>query len=181
MNAPLAFLLAAALVAAPARAELIIADRSVPPQEFAYEHPFLRFLVFSSPETRGQAILPPAPVFVAPPPLIWRAPGATPPYPPAMPPAFNRGSAPSNRDLASYSLARAHAMGQGFYRRDNGWPLSLYYGPTTSWYGTPLYGGWTLSPYPPAAPGASHPSNRDNANYLIERAHQYSQDAYRTP
>ncbi|MCX8087253.1 MAG: hypothetical protein N3C63_10200 [Rhodocyclaceae bacterium] len=177
MNALRIVLLAASLAIFPARAELIVADKSVPPHEFAYEHPFLRFLVFSSPETRGQAILPPAPVFVAPPPLLWRAPGAMPPYPPATPRGFNLSGAPSNRDLASYSLARAHAMGQGVYRRENGW--SLYFGPTT-WLGTPLY-GWGAPAYPPVAPGASHPSNRDNASYLIERAHRFSQDAYRKP
>lgn len=179
MSAPFVFLLAAVILSAPARAELIVGDMSVPPQEFVYEHPFLRFLVFSSPETRGQAILLPAPVFVAPPPLIWRAPGSMPPYPPATPLAFNRSGTPSNRDLVSYSLARAHAMGQGVYRHNDGW--SLYYGPTTSWLASPLYGGWALSPYPTPAPGTSHPSNRDNASYLLERAHRFSQDAYRKP
>lgn len=176
MKAPL-ILLAAMIAALSARAELIVTDRGVPPHEFAYEHPFLRFLVFSSPETRGLAILPPAPTFVAPPPLIWRAPGNMPPYPPATPLGFNQSGAPSNRDLTSYSLARAHAMGQELYRRDNAW--SRYYGPTTG-FGAPLY-GWGVLAYPPVAPGARHPSNRDNASYLIERAHRFSQDAYRKP
>ncbi len=170
-------LLTAIALTLPAQAELIVADKSVPAQEFAYEHPFLRFLVFSSPEARGQAILPPAPTFVAPPPLIWRAPGTMPPYPPATPLGFNQSGTPSNRDLTSYSLARAHAMGQGLYRRDDAW--SLYYGPTT-WIGTPLY-GWGVQAYPPVAPGASHPSNRDNASYLVERARRCRRGAYRKP
>lgn len=155
-------------------AELLIADQA-PAVEY-YGHPVLRSLVFVSPETRAQSILPPAPVFVAPPSLIWRAPGAMPVYPPATVPGFNRPGSPSNRDVAAYNLARAHAFSQDLYRQDGN--TSLWYGPARQgdwlWLGAP-----TL--YPPLAPGLNHPSNRDNAGYLIERAHRFSQDAYRKP
>ncbi|WP_126443834.1 hypothetical protein [Sulfuricystis multivorans] len=171
--------LLSALASNAAQAELIIADKTVPPQELVYEHPFLHFLVFTSPEARGQAILPPAPVFVNPPPLIWRAPGTMPPYPPPTPPGFNRPGNPSSLDIASYNLARAHAMSQNLYRRENG--LALYFGPTSSVSGIMYSPAWSVWPYPPLAPGSSHPSNRDNASYLIERAHRFSQDAYRRP
>lgn len=168
-----------AVAAGAAQAELVVVDQNVPPHEFAYPHPFLRFLVFTNPVSRGQAILPPAPVFVTPPPLIWRAPGAIFPYPPATPPGFNRPGAPSPRDQASYLLARAHAMSQGVYRSDSSW--SLYLAPPSPTWTLPYGYGWGVSPYPPVAPAASHPSNRDNAAYLIERAHRFSQDAYRKP
>lgn len=162
-----------------ARAELILLDKTTAPQEFVHEHPFLRFLVFATPEARGQAILPPAPVFVPPPPLLWRAPVAMPPYPPATPLAFNRSGAPSNRDLAIYQLGRAHAMGQNLYRAPTG---AFLYDPVTLWWApAPSPYGWAFSSYPPPAPGSTHPSNRDNASYLIERAHRFSQDAYRKP
>lgn len=169
------------MVLTSARAELIISDKSVPPQEFTYQHPFLRFLVFASPEARGQAILPPAPIFIAPPPLIWRAPGTMPIYPPPTPPASNQRGAPSNRDVASYNVARAHAMSQGIYRIENAW--APYSNDTAmDWFNAPFYGwGWNTSPYPPVAPNSNHPSNRDNASYLIDRAHRFSQDAYRKP
>lgn len=170
-----AFLLTAALGnSEDVRAELLIVDQSVVAEY--HGHPVLRSLVFVSPEARARAILPPAPVYVAPAPLIWRAPGTVPMYPPAAPPGFNRPGAPSNRDVAAYNLARAHAFSQNLYRQDGN--ASLWYGPTRQddwfWLGAP-----TL--YPPLAPGLNHPSNRDNASYLIERAHRFSQDAYRRP
>lgn len=129
-----------------ARAELLIVDQTAQPDY--YGHPMLRSLVFASPESRAQAILPPAPVFVAPAPLIWRAPGPLTVYPPAAPPGFNRPGAPSNRDVAAYNLARAHAFGQDLYRRDG--DARAWYGPTRTydwrWMGDP-------SLYPPLAPG----------------------------
>lgn len=170
---------AALIAASTVQAELIVVDKSVAPQEFIYEHPSLHFLVFSIPEARGQAILPPAPVFVYPPPLIWRAPGTMPPYPPATLPGFNRPGSPTNRDIAIYNLGRAHAMSQNLYRQDAG--LGIYFGPSPSATGLLLGPAWNTWAYPPVAPGSNHPSNRDNASYLIERAHRFSQDAYRRP
>lgn len=165
---------AAALVSAGVHAEMLIDGRPVA-ADF-YGHPILRSLVFVSPEMRAKAILPPAPVFVAPAPLIWRAPGVIPVYPPATSPGFNRPGSPANRDVAAYSLARAHAFSQNLYRQDGN--VSLWYGPVRQddwpWLGAPML-------YPPLAPGLNHPSNRDNASYLIDRAHRFSQDAYRRP
>lgn len=173
----------AMLVTFSANAELLISDNSVEPQaDFQFGHPMLHFLVFSSAETRGQAILPPAPVFVAPPPLIWRAPSFMPPYPPATPTGFNQPGAPSNRDIATYSLARAHAMGQNLYdRRNNAWIAPTGAAPSVLSWPPPYSWSWGVNPYPPVAPGQTHPSNRDNASYLIDRAHRFSQDAYRKP
>ena len=159
------------------RAEIVLDATAEGPVYYA--HPLLHSLVFVSPEKRAQALLPPAPVFVAPPPLIYRAPASPVLYPPARAPGFNQGASPSNRDASAYSIARAHAFSQNLYRR-NGVSLSaggwVVY-PETGVY--PYYGWNTL--YPPLAPGLNHPSNRDNASYLIERAHRFSQDAYRQP
>lgn len=168
-----------------ASAELLIDDASLPPQEILYAHPALRSLVFVSPEARAQAILPPAPVFVAPAPLIWRAPGVSPLTPPPSPLAFNRSGSPSNRDLSAYAIARAHAFSQNLYRRDGApvSPIFLGYGGNGGWFwiGEAPTAFWLTPTYPPPAPGASHPSNRDNAASLLERAHRFSQDAYRRP
>lgn len=164
----------AALGSGGGHAELLIDGRPVTADY--YGHPVLRSLAFISPEMRAKAILPPAPVFVAPPPLIWRAPGVMPMYPPATPPGFNRPGSPANRDVAAYNLARAHAFSQNLYRQDGN--ASLWYGATRQtdwlWLGTPAL-------YPPLAPGLNHPSNRDNASHLLERAHRFSRDAYRKP
>ena len=176
------------------QAEVLLLSSATPEttQPGLYQHPLFPSLVFINPQTRGQAILPPAPVFVAPPPLLWRAPRTADsaamaiPYPPTASPGFNRSGSPSNRDLASYNLARAHAMSQRLYRRDTA--LNLHYGTASRpspmiWYGADTW-GWNAPyylHYPPAAPGQTHPSNRDNASYLIDRAHRYSQDAYRKP
>lgn len=171
---PCVLLLAVALSGGTIRAEVLIVDQSVTPDYYA--HPSIRSLMFVSPEARAQAILPPPPVFVAPAPLIWRPPGALPIYPPAPPPGFNRSGAPGNRDLAAYNLARAHAFSQNLYRHDGN--ARIWYGPTRSddwrWLGDPLL-------YPPLAPGLNHPGNRDNTSYLLDRAHRFSQDAYRKP
>jgi len=157
-----------------ALAELLIGES--PPVPEYYPHPVLRSLVFVTPESRAQAILPPAPYFVAPAPLIWRAPN--PIYPPPGPIGFNRSGAPSNRDVATYSVTRAHLFSQNLYRQGNR-GLTFWYGPSGSTYWL-----WSLADplfYPPPAPGMSHPSNRDNAAYLIERAHRFSQNGYRKP
>ncbi len=155
-------------------AEVLIMDSA---DDMGYHgHPVLRSLVFISPETRAQAILPPAAVFVAPAPLIWRAPGTISVYPPPSPLGFNSPGSPSNRDVVSYNLARAHAFSQNLYRRDGEAGNRLWFGPFrgNAWsvLGDPLL-------YPPLAPGLNHPSNRDNSSYLLERAHRFSQDDYR--
>ncbi len=158
------------------RAEILIDPAANTP--IYYAHPLLHSLVFVSPEARARSILLPAPIYVAPPPLIYRAPVGTIPYPPAGASGFNRSGAPANRDVAAYNIARAHAFSQNLYRKDDpvvalgGWLLY----PDGKTY---LYGWSTF--YPPNAPGSNRPSNRDNASYLIERAHRFSQDAYRRP
>jgi hypothetical protein len=164
------------------RAEIVLDATAEGPVYYA--HPLLHSLVFVSPEKRAQAILPPAPVFVAPPPLIYRAPASPVLYPPARAPGFNQGASPSNRDASAYSIARAHAFSQDLYRKNgvppfSGWGWIAYPGTGVYSYPYPYYGWNTL--YPPLAPGLNHPSNRDNASYLIERAHRFSQDAYRRP
>ncbi|MCX7898312.1 MAG: hypothetical protein N2441_10630 [Rhodocyclaceae bacterium] len=179
-------LIVIAYLAWPARAELIVVDTSAPPAEIYYAHPTVRSLVFVSPEMRAQAILPPSPVFVAPPPLIWRAPGTTPLSPPgAILLGVNRAWVPGNRDLAAWNIARAHAFSQDLYRRQDGAAATTLAGGSPAvgwlWVGSAPTALWLASPYPPPAPQASHPSNRDNATYLIERAHRFSQDAYRRP
>lgn|GEM_PF-3356101 len=172
--------IAASFAVLPVRAELLFDEKALGGDPF-YAHPALRSLVFVSPEARGQAILPPAPYFLAPPPLIWRAPGTSWLYPPSVSPGFNRPSAPNQRDLAAYHIARAHAMSQGLYKRND--ETAFWFGPAgpTGAY-LDAY-GWYASPwlYPPANPATGRPSNADNARYLIERAHRFSQDAYRKP
>jgi len=160
---------------ASAQAELVILDQSVAPQFDGYVHPALRSLVFLSHESRGQAILPAAPTFIAPPPLMYRAPGPVMPlYPLATLPGFNRSGAPTNLDMAGYSIARAHAMSQDLYRREG----SPVYVGANPWF---MPYAWPYAPYPPVPAGRSHPSNRDNNIYLLDRAHRFSQDAYRKP
>lgn len=167
------FLLALLLSSPASRAELLVAGRSVASEY--YSHPSLRSLVFVTPETRAQAILPPAPVFVAPAPLIWRAPSGALPSPPATLPGFNRSGAPANRDLAAYSVARAQAMRQDLHRKNG---AIIWFGPVYPddwfWFGASPY-------YSPPAPGLTRPGNRDNARQLVERAHRFSQDAYHKP
>ena len=171
--------LLASLIPALASAEIIVsADSPLTEYAYAYEHPALRSLVFVSPESRQMAILPPAPFFIAPPPLLLRAPTTMPLYAPVNTiPGVNMPAHPSNRDNATYNLQRAHGFSQNMFREDS----SLY-------LGTPAYGyGWLTggSVYPPAAtPGfnqPARPSNRDNATYLMDRAHRFSMDGYRQP
>lgn len=145
-------------------------------QGYAYAHPALRSVVFISPESRQMAILPPAPVFIQPPPLLWRAPSPFPVYPPAsVATAPNMSTRPSNRDVTTYHLQRAHGFGQELFYRDT--YLSLGIGPLTSSY----WSGGVMPAYPPAAAGSNRPSNRDNTTYNLERAHRYSMDAYKKP
>lgn len=160
----MAFLLALLLTSTASRAEIHIVDRSVVGEYYA--HPLFRSLVFVTAETRAQAILPPAPVFVAPAPLIWRAPLS--PSPP-VPPVSERFATSLNTSLAAYSADRAQAMRQGLHRKKS----------TIVWLG-PLYPeDWLCfgvsSCYSPAASRLTHPNNLDNARNLAERAHRFSQ------
>jgi len=172
------FVLLASLVVPLAHAEIVLLPGSGP-QPYVHEHPALTSLVFVSPETRAQAMLPPGAVFVPPPPLLMRAPGAMPAYPPASyPPGFNAPARPSNRDSGTYLLQRAHSFSQNLYRADS--PLPRLY------FGMSVPGWMTYGPaYPPVAPPAfnqpARPSNRDNTTYNLDRAHTFSRDGYRKP
>ncbi len=165
----------------PAQAEIILLEGgqaiSAEPA-YAYAHPALRSLVFSSPQARDVAILPPAPYFVSAPPLLLRAQVPYAAYPPVVySSGINQPLRPSNRDAASYSLYRAHAFSQKAYEADNYETAALYAWPNT--YGLMPY-------YPPVNAGGgfnqpARPSNRDNASYNLERAHRFSMDAYKRP
>lgn len=166
------------LLTPPASAEIVVAPNALAGAFYAYEHPALRSLVFVSPEARQMAILPPAPVFITSPPLLMRAPTAMPTYPPViMQPGINVPAHPGNRDNVNYILQRAHGFSQNLYRED----ASFYSGAPAYGYGWLTYG----SAYPPVAtPGfnqPARPSNRDNATYLMDRAHRFSMDGYRQP
>ncbi|WIM04923.1 MAG: hypothetical protein OHM77_09450 [Candidatus Nitricoxidivorans perseverans] len=175
-------------VAAPAGAEILFLEggrvASAEPDN-AYRHPSLRSVVFVSPEARQMAILPPAPVFVPPPPLLWRVP--TPfivPPPGSAAIGINASTRPSNRDVASYNLQRAHNFSRNLYDKDTylnyfgaSSPLSPY------WYS--YYGAFGPA-YPPAAGNGgfnqpARPSNRDITTYHLDRAHRFGMDAYKKP
>lgn len=172
------------LVGSPVLAEIILLDsgKAVSVESaYVYTHPALRSLVFSSPQSRDMAILPPAPYFLSSPPLLMRAPAPYLDYL-AYPPAvyqsgINSPVRPSNRDVTSFNISRAHAFSQKQYYSNNetDTPTVLY-----SWsYGALPY-------YPPTnASGGfnqpARPSNRDNATYNLERAHRFSRDAYKKP
>lgn len=140
-------------------------------RSYSFAHPALPSVVFITPEARQMAILPPAPVFIQPPPLLWRVPSPFPAYPPVAP----GSSRPSNRDLATYNLQRAHGFSQELFYRDTYLNLGAPAYPLSYWP------GGFMPAYPPVAPGRSHPSNRDNNTYNLERAHRYSMDAYKKP
>lgn len=184
--------LMAAFVAAPVQAEIVFLEggqvASAEPA-YAYQHPSLRSVVFVSPEARQLAILPPAPVFVQPPPLLWRAPSSVfPIYPPAsVPVGINASNRPSNRDVATYHLQRAHTFSQDLYNKNTyinlGSNLTIYPYGYGNYYG---YGATYSYPYPPVVGTGGfnqpiRPSNRDNAAYNLERAHNFSMDRYRKP
>lgn len=167
-----------ALSAAPTSAEiLLMADGGAASVEagYAFAHPNLRSVVFISSEARQMAILPPAPVFVQPPPLLWRAPSPFPLYPPAsVVVGPNTSSRPSNRDVTTYHLQRAHGFSQELFYRDGVLSLGTA-NPLSYWSGT------VMPVYPPVAPGSRRPSNRDNTTYNLERAHRFSMDGYKKP
>lgn len=172
---------------APAGAEILLLEDGAVSMDAgsAYVHPTLRSVVFISPEARQMAILPPSPIFVQPPPLLMRAPSPFPVYPPAgAVTGVNSSARPSNRDVTTYHLQRAHSFGQGLYNRDT--YLSLGFGTLNNGIQlgtTPFayWGGTVMPAYPPPAPGSTRPSNRDNTTYNLERAHRFSMDAYKKP
>ena len=174
----------AALFTAPmATAEIILKDgggTAAAEPGYAFAHPAMGSVVFVSPEARQMAILPPGIVFVQPPPLLMRAPSLFPVYPPASPThGLNSSSRPSNRDVVTYHLQRAHGFSQELFYRDTYLTFGTAPSISTSPY---LYWNSGVMPaYPPAAPGSSRPSNRDNTTYNLERAHRYSMDAYKKP
>ena len=167
----------------PVSAEIILLDGdkavSVEPS-YAYAHPRLRSVVFSSPQYREMAILPPDPYFMGTPPLLMRAPMPFIPYPPAVyPSGINYPARPSNRDVTTYNLARAHAFSQEYYHPGaySGYAASPFL------YASPYS---TMPYYPPVNRAVgfnqpARPSNRDNTTYNLERAHRFSMDAYRKP
>jgi hypothetical protein len=172
-------------LALPAGAEIVFLDGgkvASADSEYAYQHPSLRSVVFVSPETRQLAILPPSPIFLAPPPLLWRSPTAMPVFPPAaITNSLYSAARPTNQDMTNYHLQRAHAFSQEAYYRDN---------TTLNLVGSsvPLYGyGYGYSSFgpaypPPMVPGfnqPARPSNQSMNAYNLERAHRYSMDAYK--
>jgi hypothetical protein len=172
-------------LALPAAAEIVFLDGgqvASTDAEYAYQHPSLRSVVFVSPETRQMAMLPPAPIFLAPPPLLWRSPTAIPLYPPAaIANGLNTGTRPSNQDMANYNLQRAHGFSQQLYYRDT-YLLNLG-GAAVPLYGYG-YGYGSLGPAypPPMTPGFNQPARPSNQSmniYHLDRAHRYSLDAYK--
>ena len=80
-------------------------------------------------------------------------------------------------DGTTYHLQRAHGFGQELFYRGAG--LNLHIGSPSYPFS---YWNYNLMPaYPPAAPGSTRPSNRDNTTYNLERAHRFSMDAYKRP
>lgn len=186
----LVYVVLATMAGAPAQAEIVFLENggvSSAEPAYAYQHPSLRSVVFVSPEARQMAILPPVPVFVQPPPLLWRAPSALPIYPPAsLAVGVNASTRPSNRDVAAYHLQRAHTFSQDLYNKNTyinlGSNLTIYPYGYGNYYG---YGAYSY-PYPPVVGTGGfnqplRPSNRDNAAYSLERAHGFSMDRYRKP
>ena len=170
------------LAAASARAEIILLEGGQAisvDSSFVYAHPRMRSVVFSSPQYREMAILPPVPYFMGTPPLLMRAPGPLIAYSPALyQPGINYPVRPSNRDVTTYNLARAHAFSQDYYRAGN--YTNYAYSPFL--YASPYYG--TMPYYPPVNRSGgfnqpARPSNRDNTTYNLERAHRFSMDAYK--
>ncbi|MEI7614158.1 MAG: hypothetical protein WCK63_14760 [Betaproteobacteria bacterium] len=170
-------------ISIPLQAEIILldGDKAVSvDSSYAYVHPRMRSFVFSSPQYRDMAILPPAPYFMGVPPLLMRAPGPLIAYPPVVyQSGINNPVRPSNRDITTYNLARAHAFSQGYYSPG----AYANYAVSPFLYASP----YSVMPYyaPANQSGGfnqpARPSNRDNTTYNLERAHRFSMDAYRRP
>ena len=171
------------LVAFPVVAEIVVLEGNktvAADSAYVYAHPSLRSLVFASTEAREMAILPPAPYFLSAPPLLLRAPAPYAAYPPVIyQSGVNATARPSNRDLTTYNMGRAHAFSQELYYP--GTAIELNAGPV--YYASPI----SIMPYyPPAIKTGgfnqtARPSNRDNTTYNLERAHRFSMDAYKKP
>lgn len=183
-------MLASLLAVWPTRAEIIVLDKSRPPQteeEFSYQHPALSSLFFVSPQTRRIAMLPANEYYVELADPLWRAPGLLPPYAPPRPSeGVGTSVLPSARDSVTYTLHRAHAFSANLYDRDNlflmGNARSIMFQPGIVPYaGYYRYGVAYPPPQPPGFNQPPRPSARDSATYVLERAHRFSQDAYRKP
>jgi len=150
---------------------------------YIYQHPTLRSLVFISPQARQMAILPPPPVFLPTPPLLWRAPSQKSGYPSAAVITAGQLNAParaSNLDLTTYHLLRANAVSQEQFHKavllnfNAGSPAAFYV------YDVGWLGYSNLYP-PPQQAGFNQParaSNNDLTRHHLERAHRFSQDRY---
>lgn len=165
------------LLTFPATAEIVFLDNgqvASVDSAYVYAHPSMRSVVFASPQARAMAILPPVPYFINSPPLLLRAPAPYASYPPVVyQSGINAPLRPSNRDVATYNIERAHSFSQESYYPENS--LRLFALP----YGVMPY-------YPPVSGSGGfnqpiRPSNRDNASYSIERAHRFSMDTYKKP
>jgi len=179
------------LAAVPAWAEIIVVDTSRAPQtevQYGFQHPAMQSLFFVSPQSRRIAMLPANEHHVEMADPLWRAPGLLPAYaPPRQEQGIGVSLLPTNRDNATYTLDRAHAFSANLHDRDRetalfvgGQPMILHAGGLL----TPYAGAYRYGvAYPPPQPAGfnqpARPSNRDNATYTLERAHRFSQDAYR--
>lgn len=108
------------LAAFSAQAEIVIldGDKGVSVESsYIYVHPRLRSVVFVSQQYRDMAILPPAPYFIASPPLLMSAPMPFITYPITVyQSSINYPGRPSNRDNTTYNLERAHRFSMDEYR-----------------------------------------------------------------
>lgn len=172
-----------ALAASPLQAEIILldGDKAVSvDSSYVYAHPRMRSVVFASPQYRDMAILPPMPYFMGTPPLLMRAPVPFIAYPPAVyQSGINYPVRPSNRDITTYNLARAHAFSQEAYYAGS----YSHYAASPFLYASPYS---TMPYYPPINRSGgfnqpARPSNRDNTTYNLERAHRFSMDLYKKP
>ncbi|KOR29280.1 hypothetical protein TI03_02695 [Achromatium sp. WMS1] len=195
--------------------------------EITFPHPELGSIVFTSPHTQQTGIQPAEPIFVHP-----SSPTSSKPITAAVPQptiqnwwwshvpsgsyhnnqsdTVNVSPYPSNQDVTSYNIQRAHNFSQNLYRnndahRDNAatYPYWFYYGggafgglsypanypPYYPYSGYPYPGsGYYFPYYPPPRPTdgnginqSSMPSNSDVTSYNIDRAHRFSADGYKAP
>jgi hypothetical protein len=181
----------AIIAVAPATAEILIWENGKPSVVANYDYPLPAFnsIVFASPEARQMAILPPGPAFIQQPGL-WGGWGSVPPPPARVPDGVNASAHPSNRDVVSYNLQRAHNFRQDLYNRDTYIGLSTGAPSGYGYNGYTYYGafGPAYPAYPPSSPvnsggfnQSSRPSNRDATSYHLNRASRFSMDAYKGP
>lgn len=157
-----------------AQGEILFVDESghVLPSPYLYAHPLLPSVVFVDREAYRQA----APVQEG---GVQHGPDALRHgYGPFVPTpgvsTMNQPDRASNRDMNTYSLSRAHMFSQRLWDKPKDASATHYY---------PYYpAGWMLYPPVPATSGVnvpSHPSNRDNNTYNLNRAHSFSMDLYK--